>query len=378
MGNGGRYLNKKTVKKTHKGLKITLIVLAVIAVLLIALLIGGYLYVRYLTGFVSNDLPPVETTAPMLAATDSTQGTDNEEIIQTEPSVPETTSPLETWPEIVSNQNVTNIMLVGQNFRHDETSKLADTMILCSINRETKTLTMTSFLRDCYVTIPAYAGHTQGGNRINVVYNLGWRWTGENSRGGMEMLALCIEQNFGIPVHHTVEIDFLSFAKIIDILGGVDIELTQEEADFLTLQKYFGEVQPGPQTLDGYLALAYARIRSIDSDFNRTNRQRTVITSLINKFRSMNLLDLHKLATEVLPLIITDMTTDEINNYIWEFLPMLADLNIVSQSVPMDKETLGQWSYKGVFKEGIGQVLELNLWGHKQFLQQQLGFSDAE
>ena len=97
----------------------------------------------------------------------------------------------------------------------------------------------------------------------------------------------------------------------------------------------------------------------------------------------MNLWDLHKLATQILPLITTDMSTDEMSNYIWEFLPMLKDLTIVSQQIPLDKKVLsevvpGTWSYKGVTKDGIGNVMEVNTWSHKQFLQQQLGYADVE
>ncbi len=382
MSNGGRYLKKDSVKKTKKSTKIALIILGVLAVLIIALVIGVMSFVRHMTGFVSNDLPPVETTAPTTAPTEPVETQENQE--NTEPTVPETTDPLETWPEIVSTQNVTNIMLVGQNYRYGEENKLADTMILCSINRETKTLTMTSFMRDLYVTIPAYAGHSQGRNRMNVCYNLGWSWTGNNTRGGMEMLALAVEQNFGIPVHHTIEVDFDFFEQFVDALGGVDVTLTEAEAEYLTGLAYTRPQVAGPANLNGWEALCYARCRSIDSDFGRTNRQRTVIASLIDKCRQVKLMDLYKFATDVLPAIVTDMTTDQMNDYIWEFLPMLADLKIVSQSVPLEKEVLqtvvpGAWSYKGEYIEKVGgNVLTPNLPAHKEFLQQQLGFADAE
>ena len=383
MSKGGRYLNQKQPQKPKKVWKIILIVLAVIVLLLALLAVGLWIYIRSMLGLVNQ----VQETDPSFVATENTQpastgvteGTQGE----TE-ATEESTEPEQTWPQVVSTQNVTTIMLVGQDNREGESAeqhKLSDSMIMCTINRETKTLTMTSILRDCYVPLPAYAGHGAGRNRINVCYHLGSEWTG-SSKGGMEMLALCVEQNFGIPIDHTIEVGFDSFEQIIDLMGGVDIELTEAEAKYMTEKiGYVGDMEPGYQTLDGLEALAYARIRKIDADgdFSRTNRQRTIITSLLSKCVKMNLWDLHKLATEILPLITTDMTTDEMSNYIWEFLPMLKDLTIVSQKIPLEKSQLdGAWSYKGIEVDGIGNVMELNLWSHKKALQEMLGYADVE
>ena len=254
--------------------------------------------------------------------------------------VTETTSPEETWPVVVSDEKITNIMLVGQNFREDEQNKLSDTMILCSINRETKTLSMVSFMRDTYVKLPAYAGHSAGRNRMNVCYALGSSWT-RTAEGGMEMLALCVEKNFGIPVHHTIEVGFETFVNVIDLMGGVEIKVTEEEAKYMTEEVgYIGEVLPGEQILDGSETLAYARIRKIDGDRERTGRQRAVLSALLEKCREMGLLELHELAKQVLPMIVTDMDNGEITNYIFEFLPMIPDLKIQSLTCPVDNETL--------------------------------------
>ena len=325
MSKGGHYLNQKQPKKSRKALKIVLIILAVLVLLVAILAVGLWIYMRSMLGLVNQ----VQETDPTFATTETTLPDDT---TATEAS----TEPEQTWPQVVSTQNVTTFMLVGQDNREgegEEQHKLSDSMIMCTINRETKTLTMTSILRDCYVPLPAYAGHGAGRNRINVCYNLGYQWTG-SSKGGMEMLALCVEQNFGIPIDHTIEVGFDTFAQIIDLLGGVDIELTEAEAKYMTEEiGYVGDMEPGYQTLDGMEALAYARIRKIDpdGDFSRSNRQRTIINSLLSKCVKMNLWDLHKLATQILPLITTDMSTDEMSNYIWEFLPMLKDLTTVSQ-----------------------------------------------
>ena len=345
---GGRYLkNNPAPKKSKRWLKVLLIVLIVLVVLVAALFVGANMLLKSYAGMTTKVPETNPTTASTAGATDPVPGTDPVESDPTE-STGETEP---TWPEVVATQNVTTIMLVGQNYREGEEHYLSDTMIMCTINRDTNTLTMTSLLRDLYVPIPAYAGHGPGRNRINVCYHMGTIWTG-SVKGGMEMLALCVEQNFGIPIDHTVEVDFVAFEKVIDLMGGVDIDLTQAEADYLNSDAcaYYGfdEFSAGPQTLNGLEALAYARIRAIDGDFQRTNRQRNVINSLIQKCKTMKLWDLHKLATEILPMITTDMTDDEITNYIWEFIPMLANLNIVSQKVPLEKDQMnGDWSYSG-------------------------------
>ena len=285
-------------------------------------------------------------------------------------TIPETTSPEETWPEVISDKAVTNIMLVGQNWREDEPNKLSDTMILCSINRNTRTMTMISILRDLYIDLPAYAGHGPGRNRINVCYALGSSWTG-TSQGGMEMLAKCVEQNFGVHVDHTVEVGFDAFSAIIDALGGVKIDVSQEEAAYMTEKVgYIGAVEPGVQTLDGMEALAYARIRKIDSDRQRSVRQRTVISSLLEKCRDLSLIELHRMASAVFPYIITDMTNEEITNYVWEFLPMVKDLQLASVTIPVDNETLpGSMWHKTIDLYGYpSDVVQCNVKLNRNYL----------
>ena len=192
----------------------------------------------------------------------------------------------------------------------------------------------------------------------------------------MEMLAKCIEQNFGVPVDHTIEISFDTFAEIINAMDGVDVILTEEEAEYLTNHVgYVGSFEEGQNALMGYDALAYARIRKIDGDRQRAARQRTVVTSLIDKCRNMGLLELHDLATRILPLIITDMTTEEITDYLWELIPMVKDIKLASLTIPVDNETLphSMWS-KNIELYGYqSTVLECNLKLNAEYLQNALG-----
>ena len=346
--------------------KLLWIVAGAALALILTVVVAAGLYWNHMLGLLGN---PSEHTVPTLSQQEL------DAILGTEETEPPTTTPEDTWPQVVSDQNITNIMLVGQNYREDETNKLSDTMLLCSINRETNTLTMVSFLRDLYVPLPAYAGHSGGRNRINVCYALGSTWK-RSSEGGMEMLAKCIEQNFGVHVDHTIEVSFDTFAEIINAMDGVDVVLTQEEAEYLTDHVgYVGSFQEGENALMGYDALAYARIRKIDGDRQRAARQRTIVSSLIEKCRKMGLLELHDLATQILPLIITDMTSAEITDYLWELIPMVKDIKLASLTIPVDNETLphSMWSKTLDLYGYPSSVLECNLTLNAEYLQNALG-----
>ena len=342
------------------------IVVGVVLALVLTGAIAAGLYWNHMLSLLGN---PSEHTVPTLSQQEL------DAILGMEETEPPTTTPEDTWPQVVSDQNITNIMLVGQNYREDEPNKLSDTMLLCSINRQTHTLTMVSFLRDLYVPLPAYAGHTGGRNRINVCYALGSTWK-RSSEGGMEMLAKCIEQNFGVHVDHTIEVSFDTFAEIINAMDGVDVVLTEEEAEYMTDHVgYVGSFEAGQTALMGYDALAYARIRKIGGDQQRVVRQRTVVSSLIDKCRNMGLLELHDLAAQILPLIITDMTSDEITDYLWELIPMVKDIQLASLTIPVDNDTLphSMWS-KNIDLYGYpSSVLECNLKLNAQYLQKALG-----
>ena len=346
--------------------KLLWIVVGAALALILTVAVAAGLYWNHMLGLLGN---PSEHTVPTLSQQEL------DAILGTEETEPPTTTPEDTWPQVVSDQNITNIMLVGQNYREDEPNKLSDTMLLCSINRETHTLTMVSFLRDLYVPLPAYAGHSGGRNRINVCYALGSTWK-RSSEGGMEMLAKCIEQNFGVHVDHTIEVSFDTFAEIINAMDGVDVVLTQEEAEYLTDHVgYVGSFQEGENALMGYDALAYARIRKIDGDRQRAARQRTIVSSLIDKCRKMGLLELHDLATQILPLIITDMTSAEITDYLWELIPMVKDIKLASLTIPVDNETLphSMWSKTLDLYGYPSSVLECNLTLNAEYLQNALG-----
>lgn len=218
------------------------------------------------------------------------------------------------------NSGLVNILLIGQDRRENEDSARSDTMILCTFNKETKEVTMTSFLRDLYVSIPGYSD-----NRINAAY----------AYGGSPLLNETLKQNFGIHIDGNVEVDFTQFAQVIDLVGGVSMELRQDEAEAIN-ETVPGNLTAGEQWLSGSQALAYSRIRNLDADgdFSRTNRQRKVITALVKAYKDADLGAILSLITEALPMISTDMSRLTMLRYGAELFPMLAGADITSQQIP--------------------------------------------
>lgn len=238
---------------------------------------------------------------------------------------------------------IVNILLVGQDSRPGEDSKLADTIILLTLNKETKTLTTTSFLRDSYVKLPEnYRGHRCGWNRINTAYALGYGWFGD--AGAMEMLNVTIQNNFGIEIDGNVEVSFDSFTQVIDYLGGLKLELTQEETDYLNTQsELYGtrHLEAGPNVLTGEEALWYARMRHMnaaDNDFKRASRQRMIIEKVLNDCKTMSVLELNKLLDTVLPMVTTNITPEVMKMYISELLPYIFEVEFVSNQCPAEVE----------------------------------------
>jgi len=248
----------------------------------------------------------------------------------TAPVVKEEDVVWEDEPETVVGEadHLVNILLIGQDRRPGEGRTRSDAMILCTVNKETKTLTMTSFLRDLYVQIPGYQD-----TKLNAAY----------AYGGMPLLDESLALNFGVHVDANVEVDFSGFQGIIDALGGVGIWLTEAEANHLNSEYGKWALTAGSNWLTGEQALAYSRIRYLDSDFGRTNRQRTVLVSLLESVRGASLDHLLDLVNTVLPMITTDMTDAEIIGYAMDLFPLLSDLEIVTQRVPVDGGYESAW-----------------------------------
>ena len=221
-----------------------------------------------------------------------------------------------------TGSGIVNILLIGQDRREGEETARSDSMILCTYHRKTGNVTMTSFLRDLYVPIP---GHHN--NRINAAY----------SEGGAALLDRTLRENFDLHIDGNIEVDFSQFSQIIDLLGGVQLELREDEAAEINKKTGSG-LSAGVQVLNGEQALTYARIRKLDADgdFSRTSRQRKLMNALLGSYRNIKWKDLLPLIDELLPLISTDMNYGRLVLLAMEILPKLSDAQITSQRIPAD------------------------------------------
>ena len=251
--------------------------------------------------------------------------------------------------------NVVNILLIGIDSRSeslDESNQHGDVQIIVSINKDTGEIKLTSILRDLYVTIPGYKSK----NRINVAYQ----------RGGGELAMRTINHNFEMNIEHYVVINFFGLASIIDSLGGLDIELTKQEAGAINAyikkhppvydnqdddyERVPLEKKNGVQHLDGIQAVMYARLRSIDNDFARSARQRNLLELLLKKVTQggMDFNKLFGLLETCLPYAKTNMSLSDLGNLAMVVLQsgLLDRVNsgapLMEQNrIPMD----GTWKY---------------------------------
>lgn len=187
-----------------------------------------------------------------------------------------------------------------------------------------------------------------------------------------------LEYNFGIRPDYGVAVNFATFKEVIDMVGGVDIELTAAEARKLNneIVPHYGHtynwgLTEGVQHLNGTQALLYARNRSIGDDFARTERQRNVIDQLVQKAKNLPLSDLYEMVNTLLPHLVTDMSNAEIIKCAVECAPYLKDIQIVSQRIPING------SYRHVGINGM-RVLLPDLEENHQFLVDTIGITTKE
>lgn len=288
---------KKRFLKTKQG-KVVVIVLAVIVVIL-GVVVGG-------TGYYLSKINHTNLDNFGLAS-----GLPSDEVDSNiDSNIPVDNNPdAMQWGtgDIVSDPNIQNILLIGSDTRGDEKYGRSDTMMVLSLNKSTKQIKTVSFLRDLYVKINGLKD-----NRINAAY----------SYGGPKLLIDTLQSNFRFKIDNYVRVDFNSFKKLINMVGGVQITLTEKEANEINNHPgtYFtnGETQrvkAGLNTLNGAGALAYSRIRHIDSDFGRTQRQRNVMTSLMKSLKGSSVGTLMGIANEVLPNVQTDLSNMQIMDF---------------------------------------------------------------
>ena len=234
-----------------------------------------------------------------------------------------------TDEEIFSDSNVFNVLLLGTDERKSEfsTNARADSIMILSIDKEQKSMKLVSLERG--MGVPILEGQYQGQ----------YDWLTHCFRyGGAELMMKEVQECLRVDVERYVRVNFKTFAQIIDSVGGIDVELSALEAQGLngevrTNARAKHKMVAGMNHLDGYDALQYSRLRYIDSDWRRIERQRNVIQTVIRKAKDLSLLELNEAANEVLPLINTNLTKTEILNLI-AFAPNVIGKEIEQMSIP--------------------------------------------
>ncbi len=249
--------------------------------------------------------------------------------------------------ELYSDPNQTNILLIGIDARKADDDSRSDTMMLVTIDNTNGQIKLTSFLRDSYVEI---AGKNWN-EKLNAAY----------FRGGVQMLVDTLELNFKVDIPYYMLVNFEIFTTIVDELGGITVDVTERESEYVKTSKKPNipvEIPAGEDVLlNGEQALWYARIRKLDSDFMRTKRQRKVITAMVEKALQTELGELVALAETVAPLVKTNLTSDQIFDLGLNAVKDKAfAYDIVQHQVPAD----GTWSSRNISNVGSSLVMDMD------------------
>ena len=183
----------------------------------------------------------------------------------------------------------------------------ADSLILCSLNIKDDTIKLVSIERATGVPI-LLDGHEGQYDWITHTFRY----------GGARLTMDTVEDCFNVQVDHYVRFNFNSFVQIVDAVGGIDLNLTEDEAKALNWEVpsnsmlIVNKVEPGWNHFDGYTALQYARLRAIDDDWHRVARQRTVIQAVLDRIKSASVTELNDLLDAALPVVQTNFTKTEI------------------------------------------------------------------
>lgn len=248
------------------------------------------------------------------------------------------------------NSDVVNVLLVGSDSR-DPNAELgrSDSMILVSYNKAENKATALSFLRDTLVEIDGY-GQSKLGHTF--------------AYGGVGLTINTLNKQFGLDIQDYIIVNFENLVGIIDELGGIQVKLTEEEAEYYRLTG-MPDIQAGTVTLTGSQALAHARNRSLDNDFGRTERQRDVLYGIYNKVME------NRDPAAVLSLINYCMTQVSTNMGVTEIYGIATDVlnseHLTTQTAAIPQEGTYEFgTYDGM------SVLNIDLEANKEYIQELL------
>lgn len=266
---------------------------------------------------------------------------------------------------LLSDSKILNIMLFGEDYSSGDENGRSDSMIMCSIDNRHKKIKLTTFMRDTWVNIP---GHDYA--KLNAAYMY----------GGPSLAIQTIESNFGIKIDRYAVVDYKSFVSIVDVLGGVDIELTDDEIGYINWQMYINDQADDRNTitdsagvvhLNGTEALWYARDRGFQDDnypgvvfegddWDRTRRQRNFLSTVFSSIKGASLPQIISIVGEIGPLVTTNLKKDEITTLVANSLTYLK-YDVEQYCIPQG-DIGGLWQYnKTENQEDYIEILDMDI-----------------
>lgn len=268
----------------------------------------------------------------------------------------------------MQEEGVVNILLIGNDSRSDGEDGRSDAMILLSVSKKTEKIYMTSLLRDMYVEIPGYKG-----NRLNAAY----------AYGGAELLMDTIEHNFDITVNRYVLVNFEAFANVVDAVGGIELELSSQEVEYVNAYlweynvltnrpegtDYMDTSVSGLVHLNGAQALSYTRNRYLGTDFGRTERQRKVLAQIIQKLPKAMVTNPKELINGLTTNLTTNLTQQEcVQLCFWAAGALSYDME--QNSIPLEgtytNATIRDMSVLEVDFETNKEFIRKNIYGEEE------------
>lgn len=295
--------------------------------------------------------PPEPTFDPDPTVPDDTDDTDPSGTTEPPVTEPDDTEPADTTHPPVKvpgiykvdkkDPDIENILILGTDSRNVQKERgRSDSIIVASFNKRTKQVKLVSFLRDTYIPIE---GH--GWNRINAAYAV----------GGVALCVNTINDLFGLDIQKFVIVNFSGASTFVDAGGGVDMALTQKEINYLlNLKDEFPQNSDGTYHLDGKVALDYMRMRKIDSDFGRTERQRKTMMAIYSQAMARkDVTQMYNLVREGFNLVKTNLKLSEMLDLAQSVISMGSELNIGSESVPPKSTKKLMWSNRYIDRKSV-------------------------
>lgn len=278
-----------------------------------------------------------------------------------------------------------NILLLGMGGANHPGGQLTDTIEVASIDPVNKKIALLSIPRDLYIKIPG-----SGYNKINYTYYYGEQNT-KTTGGGPTLVKKTISEILDLPIHYYVKLDFTGLVKLVDALGGLDINVDKALSDPFYPAENMIDYDPfyvkvGQQHFDGKTALKYARSRETSSDFDRSRRQQQIMTAVKEKALSSGVLTNPKKLTEIIKIlgdhVRTDLKVNEMER-VFSIVKNINDTDIISKVI--DNSTDGplvsgqvEGGYYLTPRAGIGNYKDIQTIAHSIFTDPYLAKENAK